>query len=99
MLRSSRLLRIERPDIEKRYRKNVLWSPSCFAASCGGGPLGIIREYVGQQKKTLLRALYSPPEGRGVSGRLVSKGGALEAAGRPRVKGFSRLIHAKMIKF
>ena len=42
MLRSSRLLRIERPDIEKRYRKNVLWSPSCFAASCGGAPLGII---------------------------------------------------------
>jgi putative transposase len=25
---SSRLLRIERPDIEKRYWKNVLWSPS-----------------------------------------------------------------------
>jgi putative transposase len=25
---SSRLLRIERPDIEKRYCKDVLWSPS-----------------------------------------------------------------------
>ena len=25
---SSRLLRIERPDIEKRYWNNVLWSPS-----------------------------------------------------------------------
>jgi putative transposase len=30
---SSRLLRIERPDIEKRYWKNVLWSPSYLAAS------------------------------------------------------------------
>ena len=25
---SSRLLRIERPDLEKRYWNNVLWSPS-----------------------------------------------------------------------
>jgi putative transposase len=50
---SSRLLRIERPDIEKRYWKNVLWSPSYFAASCGGAPLGIIKQYVEQQKNQL----------------------------------------------
>jgi putative transposase len=37
---SSRLLRVERPDIEKRYWKDVLWSPSYFAASCGRAPLG-----------------------------------------------------------
>ena len=50
---SSRLLRIERPDIEKRYWKDVLWSPSYFAASCGGAPLGIIKQYVEQQKSPL----------------------------------------------
>ena len=50
---SSRLLRIERPDIEKRYWKNVLWSPSYFAASCGGAPLSIIKQYVEQQKTPL----------------------------------------------
>jgi putative transposase len=47
---SSRLLRIERPDIEKRYWKGVLWSPSYFAASCGGAPLGIIKQYLEPQK-------------------------------------------------
>ena len=50
---SSRLLRSERPDIEKRYWKDVLWSPSYFAASCGGAPLGIIKQYVEQQKSPL----------------------------------------------
>lgn len=58
---SSRLLRIERPDIEKRYCKDVLWSPSYFAASCGGAPLGIIKQYVEQQKTPLLKDLISPP--------------------------------------
>jgi putative transposase len=47
---SSRLLRIERPDMEKRYCNSVLWSPSYFAASCGGAPLGIIKQYIEQQK-------------------------------------------------
>ena len=50
---SSRLLRIERPDMEKRYWNNVLWSPSYFAASCGGAPLGIIKQYLEQQKTPL----------------------------------------------
>ena len=50
---SSRLLRVERPDIKKRYWKGALWSPSYFAASCGGAPLGIIKQYVEQQKKPL----------------------------------------------
>ena len=31
---SSRMLRVERPDIAQRYwRKGILWSPSYFAAS------------------------------------------------------------------
>ena len=49
---SSRLLRQQRPDIVRRYWKNVLWSPSYFAASCGGAPLDIIRRYVEQHRKT-----------------------------------------------
>lgn len=47
---SSRLLRKERPDIAQHYYlKGGLWSPSYFAASCGGAPIGIIRQYVEQQ--------------------------------------------------
>ena len=49
---SSRRLRQQRPDIVRRYWKGVLWSPSYFAASCGGAPLDIIRRYVEQQRKT-----------------------------------------------
>ena len=47
---SSRLLRQQRPDIRKRYRKGVLWSPSYFASSCGGAPISIVRQYIEQQK-------------------------------------------------
>jgi REP element-mobilizing transposase RayT len=28
-----------------------LWSPSYFAASCGGAPLPVIKEYIEQQKR------------------------------------------------
>lgn len=49
---SSRLPRQARPDIVRRYWKGVLWSPSYFAASCGGAPLDVIRRYVEQQRKT-----------------------------------------------
>ncbi|SFO11847.1 IS200/IS605 family transposase [Xenorhabdus japonica] len=49
---SSRLLRRDRPDIAQRfYYKNVLWSPSYFAASCGGAPISLIRQYIEQQEK------------------------------------------------
>ncbi|GHE80017.1 hypothetical protein GCM10019059_43010 [Camelimonas fluminis] len=47
---SSRLLRKERPDIQRRYWRGVLWSPSYFAASCGGAPIGIVRQYIEQQQ-------------------------------------------------
>ena len=50
---SSRMLRQGRPDIAKHYYKDVLWSPSYFAASCGGAPLEIIRQYVEQQQRPL----------------------------------------------
>jgi len=47
---SSRLLRQRRPDIARRYWKGVLWSPSYFAASCGGAPLSIVRQYIELQR-------------------------------------------------
>jgi putative transposase len=48
---SSYRLRLMRPEITGRYYKGVLWSPSYFAASCGGAPISIIRQYVEQQRK------------------------------------------------
>lgn len=47
---SSRMLRLERPDLVGRYWKGVLWSPSYFAASCGGALVGILKAYMEQQK-------------------------------------------------
>jgi len=48
---SSRKLKLFHPEITNRYFKGALWSPSYFAASCGGAPLNIIRQYVQQQKQ------------------------------------------------
>ena len=47
---SSRLLRQSHPEIEDAYFKGVLWSPSYFAASCGGAQLSIIRTYIQNQQ-------------------------------------------------
>lgn len=48
---SSRRLRTERPDIAKRYYwRGALWSPSYFAASCGGAPISVVRQYIEQQE-------------------------------------------------
>ena len=47
---SSRMLRKERPDLAHKFWKGVLWSPSYFAASCGGAPIGIIKQYIEQQQ-------------------------------------------------
>jgi putative transposase len=46
---SSRLLRQQRPDLASRYWRGVLWSPSYFAASCGGAPISVLREYIEKQ--------------------------------------------------
>jgi putative transposase len=51
---SSRLLRKERPDLADRYWKGVLWTPSYFAASAGGAPLSVLRQYVEQQRASSL---------------------------------------------
>ncbi len=50
---SSRRLRQLHPEITQRYYQGVLWSSSYFAASCGGAPLSIIRQYVADQRKNL----------------------------------------------
>jgi len=50
---SSRLLRQERPDLAPRYWKGRLWSPSYFAASCGGASLNILESYIQQQNTPL----------------------------------------------
>ena len=47
---SSRLLRREFPELPKRYWQGALWSPSYFAASCGGAPISIINQYIQQQR-------------------------------------------------
>jgi REP element-mobilizing transposase RayT len=36
--------------LQRRYWKGVLWSPSYFAASCGGAPIEILRTYIEQQQ-------------------------------------------------
>lgn len=47
---SSRRMRQHHPDLEKHYWKNVLWSRSYFASSCGGAPIEILRQYIEQQQ-------------------------------------------------
>ena len=48
---SSRKLRKYYPKIKKNYFKNVLWSPSYCAVSCGGAPLDIVKAYIEKQKR------------------------------------------------
>jgi len=38
--------RVNRASMHGRF-----WSPSYFAASCGGAPLSIIRQYIEQQRR------------------------------------------------
>lgn len=46
---SSRLLKKQFPAIVSKYYLGTLWSPSYFAASCGGAPLSIIQNYIQNQ--------------------------------------------------
>lgn len=48
---SSRMIRGKHPQLQSRCWKGMLWSPSYFAASCGGAPIAIIRQYIAQQQK------------------------------------------------
>jgi putative transposase len=48
---SSLLIRkMDYPNIKKKLWGAALWSPSYFAASCGGAPIAIIRAYIEQQR-------------------------------------------------
>jgi putative transposase len=49
---SARRLRQEFPGHIRTYLWDEhFWSPSYFAASCGGAPLAIIKEYIEQQRR------------------------------------------------
>lgn len=53
---SSRILRRDfKSQISKLLWKNVLWSPSYFAGSCGGAPLSIVKKYIQNQQKVSLQ--------------------------------------------
>lgn len=47
---SSRKLKLHHPEVANRYYRSALWSPSYFAASCGGAPIEVIKQYVQQQR-------------------------------------------------
>ena len=48
---SARLLRRQFGDFHPWLkRRGVLWSPSYFAASCGGAPISILRQYIEDQQ-------------------------------------------------
>jgi putative transposase len=48
---SSRMIRLKQyPSIRKKLWRRALWSPSYFAGSCGGAPIGVIRQYIEQQQ-------------------------------------------------
>jgi putative transposase len=49
---SARMLRSEYTGkVDRVWMNGHFWSPSYFAASCGGAPLGIIRQYIEQQQR------------------------------------------------
>ncbi|WP_106253052.1 IS200/IS605 family transposase [Nonomuraea fuscirosea] len=49
---SARLLRKEYDTHVRRYLwGGHFWSPSYFAASCGGAPLSIVKEYIDNQRR------------------------------------------------
>ena len=48
---SSRMIRKAKfPSILNKLWGGALWSPSYFAASCGGAPISIIKQYIEQQQ-------------------------------------------------
>lgn len=52
--RSSRLMRIEYPELARHYsRAKKLWSSSYFAGSVGGAPTSVLRQYIEQQDRPL----------------------------------------------
>ena len=58
---SSRLMRREFPDLERRYWRGHLWSASYFAGSVGGAPLEVLKRYIEQQRRPSGARGASPP--------------------------------------
>lgn len=51
---SNRLLRRDHPEVQRHYwNGRRLWSRSYFAASVGGAPLEVLRQYIEQQRTHL----------------------------------------------
>jgi putative transposase len=49
---SARYLRQEFTGrVNRHLMRGHLWSPSYFAASCGGAPLAIVKQYIADQKR------------------------------------------------
>lgn len=49
---TSRMLRVQEfPEVRSRLWGGHLWSPSYFAASCGGAPIDIVRQYIESQRE------------------------------------------------
>ena len=46
---SSRMLKDSCPELKRYYWNGALWSPSYFAASCGGDTIAVIKQYIEQQ--------------------------------------------------
>jgi putative transposase len=52
---SARYLRQEFTGrVNRHLMRGHLWSPSYFAASCGGAPLAIVKQYIADQKRPTL---------------------------------------------
>jgi putative transposase len=63
---SSRHLRAEfTGQVNRAGTRGHLWSPSYLAASCGGAPLEIVKEYIRGQRRPDQEGLPPRPEGRG----------------------------------
>lgn len=57
---SGRMIRQKNyPSIRQKLCGGALWSPSYFAASCGGAPITIIRQYIEQPKTPDELNMYS----------------------------------------
>lgn len=49
---SARIIRRDHPaDVREYLWGNHFWSPSYFAASCGGAPLDVIKQYIQNQQR------------------------------------------------
>ncbi len=47
---SSRIMRRNHPELASRFWRGHLWSPSYFAGSVGGAPIGVLRDYIRNQQ-------------------------------------------------